>query len=132
MQDGLNGDYEYALKWKIHDTLGRLRSSEDTFTQVYVYDLKEIHHYGHHNMFWDRSRHLNNNSCCLKQFYDSLNGDYEYALKWKIHDILGRLGSSEDTFTQVYVYDLKAIHPSPKRLHLNRLHPQSVGRLKSR
>ena len=25
------------------DTLGRLGSSEDTFTQFYVYDLKEIH-----------------------------------------------------------------------------------------
>ena len=33
--------YEYALKLKILDTLGRLGSSEDTFTQVYVYDLKE-------------------------------------------------------------------------------------------
>ena len=37
--------YEYALKWKIHDTLSRLGSSENTFTQVYVYDLKEIHHF---------------------------------------------------------------------------------------
>ena len=37
--------YEYALKWKIHDTLSRLGSSENTFTQVYVYDLKETHHY---------------------------------------------------------------------------------------
>ena len=27
---------------------------------------------------------------------------YEYALKWKIHDTLSRLGSSENTFTQVY------------------------------
>ena len=33
--------HECTLKWKIHDTLGRLGSSEDTFTQVYVYDLKE-------------------------------------------------------------------------------------------
>ena len=37
--------YEYALKWKIHDTLSRLGSLENTFTQVYVYDLKETHHY---------------------------------------------------------------------------------------
>ena len=69
--------YEYALKWKIHDTLGRLGSLEDTFMQVYVYDLKEIHHYDHHNTFWDRSRHLNNNSHYLKQFYDSLNDEYQ-------------------------------------------------------
>jgi hypothetical protein len=62
--------YEYALKWKIHDTLSRLGSLEDTFTQVYVYDLKEIHHYDHRNTFWDRSRYLNNTSRCLKQFYD--------------------------------------------------------------
>ena len=44
---------KYALKWKIHDTLGRLGSSEDTFTQVYVYDLTKNHHYDHHNTFWD-------------------------------------------------------------------------------
>ena len=69
--------YEYALKRKIHDTLGRLGSLEDTFTQVYVYDLTEIHHYDHHNTFWDRSRYLNNNSRCLKQFYDSLNDEYD-------------------------------------------------------
>ena len=64
--DSLNDEYKYTLKWKIHDTLGRLGSLEDTFTQVYVYDLKENHHYDHHNKFWDRSRHLNNNSRCLK------------------------------------------------------------------
>ena len=52
-------------------TLGRLGSLEDTFTQVYVYDLKEIHRYDHRNTFWDIARHLqNNNSRCLKQFYD--------------------------------------------------------------
>ena len=28
----------------------------------------------------------------------TLNDDYEYALKWKIYDTLGRLGSLEDTF----------------------------------
>ena len=43
--DSLNDEYEYALKWKIHDTLSRLGSLEDTFTQVYVYGLKEIYHY---------------------------------------------------------------------------------------
>ena len=76
--DGLNDDYEYALKWKIHDTFRRLGSSEDTFTLVYVYDSKEIHHYDHHNTFWDRSRLLqNNNIRCLKQFYDSLNDEYQ-------------------------------------------------------
>ena len=74
--------HECPLKWKIHDSHGRLGSSEDTFTRFYVYDLKEIHHYD----------------------------DYECRLKWKIHDTLSRLGSSEDTFTQVYVYDLKEIH----------------------
>ena len=73
--------------------------------------MKEIHHYDHHNTFWDRSRHLQHiNSRYLKQSYDSLNGDYECALKWKIHDTSGRLGSSEDTFTHVYVYELKEIH----------------------
>ena len=41
--------YEYALKWKIHDTLSRLGSLENTFTQVYVYDLKKTHHCDHHN-----------------------------------------------------------------------------------
>jgi hypothetical protein len=67
-----------------------------------VYDLKETHHYDHHNTFWDRARpQQNNNSRCLKvkQFYDSLNDEYKYALKWKIHDTLSRLGSLEDTFT---------------------------------
>ena len=104
-------DVIHALKWKIHDTLSRLGSLEDTFTHVYVYDLKEIHHYDHHYTFWDRTRLLqNNNIRCLKQFYDSLNDENEYALKWKIHDTLSRLGSLEDTFTQVYVYDLKEIH----------------------
>ena len=78
---------------------------------TYVYDLKETHHYDHHNTFWDRARaQQNNNTHCLKQFYDSLNDEYEYALKWKIHDTLSRLGSLENTFTQVYVYDLKKIH----------------------
>ena len=38
-------------------------------------------------------------------YYDSLIGDLEYALKWKIHDTIGRIGSSEDTFTRFYVYD---------------------------
>ena len=47
----LNGDYKCALKWKIHDTSGRLGSSEDTFTQVYVYDLTGIHKYDRHNTF---------------------------------------------------------------------------------
>ena len=75
--DSLNDDYEYAQTWKIHDTLGRLGSLEDIFMQVYVYDLKEIHNYDHHNTFWDRSRHLNYNSHCLKQFYDSLNDEYQ-------------------------------------------------------
>ena len=76
--NSLNDDYEYALKWKIHDTLSRLGSSENTFTQVYVYDLKKTHHYDHHNTFWDSAGHLqNNNSHCLKQFYDSLNDEYQ-------------------------------------------------------
>jgi hypothetical protein len=52
-------------------------SLENTFTQVYVYDLKKIHHYDHHNTFWDRHGHLKNNSRCLKQFYDSLNDEYQ-------------------------------------------------------
>ena len=99
------------LKWKIHDTLSRLGSSEDTFTQFYVYDLKEIHHYDNHNTFLDRTRKQKNRiSHYVKQPYDSFNDDYECSLKWKIHDTLSRLGSSEDTFTQVYVYDLKEIH----------------------
>ena len=73
--------YECSLKWKIHDTLSRLGSSEDTFTWVYVYDLKEIHQYDHHNTFWDRPRHLQHiNSRYLKQSYDSLNGEYTGSL----------------------------------------------------
>ena len=72
--------------------------------------MKEIHHYDYLNTFWDRSRQKNTGSRYLKQSYDSLNGDYEYALKWKIHDTLGGLGSSEDTFTRFYVYNLKEIH----------------------
>ena len=77
--DSLNGDYECALKWKIHDTLSRLGSLENTFTQVYVYDLKKAHHYDHHNTFWDRARaQQNNNTHCLKQFYVSLNDEYQY------------------------------------------------------
>ena len=70
--------YEYALKWKIHDTLSRLGSLENTSTQVYVYDLKKTHHYDHHNTFWDRAGpQQNNNSHCLKQFYVSLNDEYQ-------------------------------------------------------
>ena len=69
--------YECALKWKIHDTLGRLGSSEDTFTRFDVYDLKEIHHYDCHNTFWDRPRQKNTSSRYLKQSYDSLNGEYQ-------------------------------------------------------
>ena len=38
----MNDEYEYALKWKIHDTLSRLGSSENTFTQVYVYEPETI------------------------------------------------------------------------------------------
>ena len=73
--------------------------------------MKKTHHYDHHNTFWDRARaQQNNNTHCLKQFYVSLNDEYEYALKWKIHDTLSRLGSLENTFTQVYVYDLKETH----------------------
>ena len=72
--------------------------------------MKETHHYDHHNTFWDRARaQQNNNTHCLKQFYVSLNDEYEYALKWKIHDTLSRLGSSENTFTQVYVYEPETI-----------------------
>ena len=48
------------------------------FTQVYVYDLKKTHHYDHHNTFWDRARaQQNNNTHCLKQFYVSLNDEYQ-------------------------------------------------------
>ncbi len=60
---------KYALKWKIHDTLGRLGSLEDTFAQVYVYDLKEIHHYDPHNTFWDTPKYgstSNTNALVLK------------------------------------------------------------------
>ena len=111
LYDSLNDDYECALKWKIHDTLSTLGSSEDTFTWFYVYDLKEIHHYDNHNRFWiDKRQQKNRISHYVKQLYDSLNNDYECALKWKIHDTLSRLGSSEDTFTWFYVYDLKEIH----------------------
>ena len=73
----LNDDYEYALKWKIHDTSSRLGSSEDTFTQFYVYDLKEIHHYDCHNTFWDRPRQIKTSSRYLKQSCDSLNDEYQ-------------------------------------------------------
>ena len=68
--------YKCSLKWKIHDTLSRLGSSEDTFTQVYVYDLKEIH-YDCHNRFWDRPRQIKTSSRYLKQFCDSLNDEYQ-------------------------------------------------------
>ena len=106
----MNGDYEYALKWKIHDTSSRLGSSEDTFTQVYVYDLKEIHHYNNRNTFWiDKRQQKNRISHYVKPPYDSFNDDYECRLKWKIHDTLSRLGSSENTFTQVYVYEPETI-----------------------
>ena len=41
-----------------------------------------------------------------KQSCNSLNDDYEYALKWKIHDTLGRLGYLEDIlfFFRRYIY----------------------------
>ena len=70
--------YECSLKWKIYDTLSRLGSSEDTFTQVYVYDLKEIHHYDNHNTCLDRTRQQKNRiSHYVKQPYDSLNDEYQ-------------------------------------------------------
>ena len=76
--DSFNDDYECSLKWKIHDTLSRLGSSEDTFTQVYVYDLKEIHHYDNHNMCLDRTRQQKNRfSHYVKQPYDSFNVEYQ-------------------------------------------------------
>ena len=75
MQENTNTPWSGKSMILLVDWLGSL---EDTFTQVYVYDLKETHHYDHHNTFWDRSRHLqNNNSRCLKQFYDSLNDEYQ-------------------------------------------------------
>ena len=76
--DTLNNEYEYALKWKIHDTFGRLGSSEDTFTRFYVYDLKETHHYDNHNRFWiDKRQQKNRISHYVKQLYDSLNVEYQ-------------------------------------------------------
>ena len=72
----IDSKIEYALKWKIHDTTSRLGSSEDTFTQFYVYDLKEIH-YDCHNRFWDRPRQIKTSSRYLKQFCDSLNDEYQ-------------------------------------------------------
>jgi hypothetical protein len=34
--------------------------------------------YDHHNTFWDRARaQQNNNTHCLKQFYVSLNDEYQ-------------------------------------------------------
>ena len=42
LDQNLGETYEYALKWKIHDTLSRLGSSENTFTQVYVYEPETI------------------------------------------------------------------------------------------
>ena len=70
--------HECTLKWKIHDTTSRVGSSEDTFTQFYVYDLKEIHHYDYHNTFWDRPRQIKKpSSRYLKQFSDSLDDEYQ-------------------------------------------------------
>ena len=49
---------------------------------------------------------------CMNTKYVEESDDakkYEYALKWKIHDTLSRLGSSENTFTQVYVYEPETI-----------------------
>ena len=79
----------------------------------------------YHNTFWDSAGHLqNNNSHCLKQFYDSLNDEYEYALKWKIHDTLSRLGSSENTFTQVYVYEPETIKLNTDHYFIEQYHRQ--------
>ena len=66
-----------------------------------MYDLKETHHYDHHNTFWDRSRHLqNNNSRCLKQLYDSLNDEYQ-----KNKEEFGFLNGF--TFFFLFFFDLK-------------------------
>ena len=54
----------------------------------------------------DYVHHKYNDSWNLDQ---NLGETYEYALKWKIHDTLSRLGSSENTFTQVYVYEPETI-----------------------
>ena len=76
--DSFNDDYECSLKWKIHDTLSRLGSSEDTFTQVYVYALKEIHHYDNRNTFWiDKRQQKNRISHYVKPPYDSFNDEYQ-------------------------------------------------------
>ena len=70
--------HECTLKWKIQDISSRLGSSEDTFTQFYVYDLKEIHHYDCHNTFWiDKRQQKNRISHYVKQLYDSLNVEYQ-------------------------------------------------------
>ena len=55
----------------------------------------------------------------------NLGETYEYALKWKIHDTLSRLGSSENTFTQVYVYE-------PETIKLNTDHYFIEQKLKNR
>ena len=69
--------YEYALKWKINDTLHRYRSSEDTYTPI-MYTTRSPYAKTNQNRFWGRSRHLqHNNSRCLKQSYDSLTDDHQ-------------------------------------------------------
>ena len=59
-----------------------------------------------------------------KQSCNSLNDDYEYALKWKIHDTLSRLGSSENTFTQVYVYEPETIKLNTDHYFIEQYHRQ--------
>ena len=61
MVEYMNEKNTCKYKIYIHDALGRLGSSEDTRTQVYVCDLKETHHYDRiiRNTSWDSSRHLN-------------------------------------------------------------------------
>ena len=79
-------------------TLSRLGSSENTFTQVYVYEPETIKlntdHYFIEQYNRQRAPQKKISRCLLASWNldQNLGETYEYALKWKIHDTLGRLG----------------------------------------
>ena len=120
--------YEYALKWKIHDTLSRLGSSENTFTQVYVYEPETIKlntdHYFIEQYNRQRAPQKKISRCLLASWNldQNLGETYEYVLE--IADRPSRLGFPEGTLTSVCVYDHETIKLNTDHYFIEQYHRQ--------
>ena len=106
------------------------RSSEGTLTSVCVYEPETIKlntdHYFIEQYNRQRAPQKKISRCLLASWNldQNLGETYEYALKWKIHDTLSRLGSSENTFTQVYVYEPETIKLNTDHYFIEQYHRQ--------